>query len=78
MLRTLHFTMAPLPHPRGSLLALTRTQFDRAIRIINIWVDRSRQRRALGEMAGLDDHLLRDIGVARDAALREASKPFWR
>lgn len=35
---------------------------------------RARQRRLL---LGLDDHLLRDIGVTRADALREAGKPFW-
>ncbi len=33
-----------------------------------------RQRRCL---ASLDDHLLRDIGLTRDAALREARRPLW-
>ena len=26
----------------------------------------------------LDDHLLRDIGVTRDLAEREAARPFWQ
>jgi uncharacterized protein YjiS (DUF1127 family) len=26
----------------------------------------------------LDDHLLRDIGITRPQAEREASKPFWK
>jgi uncharacterized protein YjiS (DUF1127 family) len=38
-------------------------------------LDRGSQRRALSE---LDDHLLRDIGISRLQALREAGKPFWR
>jgi uncharacterized protein YjiS (DUF1127 family) len=42
---------------------------------LRLWCSRHRQRCALGE---LDDHLLKDIGVARDEALREAAKPFWR
>ncbi|MGY2811129.1 uncharacterized protein YjiS (DUF1127 family) [Bradyrhizobium sp. USDA 4506] len=25
-----------------------------------------------------DPHLLRDLGLTREQALREASKPFWR
>jgi uncharacterized protein YjiS (DUF1127 family) len=37
--------------------------------------ERSAQRRAL---ARLDDHSLRDIGVARAEAQAEAAKPFWR
>jgi len=35
---------------------------------------RWRQRQALLD---LDDHLLADIGVSREQALREARKPFW-
>ena len=42
------------------------------------WNERSRQRRRLGELADLNDELLRDIGVSREEALREAAKPFWR
>jgi len=36
---------------------------------------RRRQRQNLLE---LDDHLLADIGVSREQALREASKRFWQ
>jgi uncharacterized protein YjiS (DUF1127 family) len=36
---------------------------------------RSRQRQALAQ---LDDRLLDDIGVTRQQALAEASKPFWK
>jgi len=36
--------------------------------------DRWRQRQALLE---LDDRLLRDIGITRDEAIREARKGFW-
>lgn len=36
---------------------------------------RSRQRRALSR---LDEDRLRDIGVNRYDAMREAKKPFWR
>ena len=39
------------------------------------WIERSRQRKAL---AALDDHQLRDIGITRADAGREAEKPFWR
>jgi len=45
---------------------------------IRLWIARSRQRRHLAEMVVWDDHILKDIGVSRDAALREAAKPFWR
>ncbi len=39
------------------------------------WIDRSLQRKAL---ADLDDHMLRDIGIARYDAARECRKPFWK
>jgi len=43
------------------------------------WVARSRQRRALREIAESSDfHLLKDIGVSRHEALREIDKWFWR
>ena len=39
------------------------------------WYERARQRR---QLARLDDRLLRDIGLNRIDAAREADKPFWR
>jgi len=39
------------------------------------WRRRSRDRRALATMS---DRSLRDIGLTRYDAAREASKPFWR
>lgn len=39
------------------------------------WIQRDRDRRA---MSGLDDRLLRDIGVTRAELEAEVSKPFWR
>lgn len=44
-------------------------------RLLRLWRDRRRQRRAL---AALDDRLLRDIGRARGEAMAEARKPFWK
>ena len=44
-------------------------------RLLLLWQMRARQRRHL---AGLEGHLLRDIGVDRLSASREAQKPFWR
>jgi uncharacterized protein YjiS (DUF1127 family) len=43
--------------------------------LIARWIDRARQRQAL---AALDDRELRDIGITRAEAAREAGKPFWR
>ena len=41
------------------------------------WLDRPLQRIVLREIAD-DPHLLRDLGITREQALREAAKPFWR
>jgi uncharacterized protein YjiS (DUF1127 family) len=45
--------------------------FDRLL----TWQERLRSRRML---RGLDDHMLRDIGIDRSAAEQEGSMPFWR
>jgi uncharacterized protein YjiS (DUF1127 family) len=42
---------------------------------VAFWIARVHQRNAL---AGLDDHMLRDIGITRYDAARECGKPFWR
>ncbi len=52
-----------------------RMTYQRWLRVIAVWIERSRQRRAL---ADLDDHLLDDIGITRSEAAREIAKPFWR
>jgi uncharacterized protein YjiS (DUF1127 family) len=79
-----------VPRPRTTpKVQLFRTARDRQAQIIGLivlmraavgrWMKRSRQRRALYEIAERDDHhLLKDIGVSREEAFREAGKPFWR
>ena len=67
-------SLAAAPQSRRALPAVRLSDFAATFRL---WCSRIRQRRALGELAG-DDRLLKDIGVARDEALREAAKPFWR
>ena len=37
-----------------------------------------RRQRTRKNLAGLDGHLLRDIGLTPTDAEREANKPFWR
>lgn len=36
------------------------------------------RQRARRELARLDEHMLRDIGLSRSQALFESDKPFWR
>jgi uncharacterized protein YjiS (DUF1127 family) len=47
----------------------------RFVDMLLLFHERARQRQAL---RALDDRLLKDIGVSRADAEREANKPFWR
>jgi len=55
------------PRPPARLLATIRD-----------WVARRRRRRSLTALSELDDHLLKDIGVSRQEAVRECAKWFWQ
>ena len=46
-----------------------------AFLVLRLWPERHSQRTRLSE---LDSEQLRDIGIDRRQALREARKPFWR
>jgi len=59
----------------GKRVSWVRLTLPRSGDLLRHWAARRRQRRALSE---LDDRLLRDIGLTRDAATREGRKPFWR
>ena len=58
----------------GHEVRLRRAAFAGFVRTVALWLDRARQRRDLAE---LDAHLLKDIGVTPRQAAREAAKPFW-
>ena len=62
---------------RGWAVRLSITQSNLTA-TIRLWIMRSRERRHLAELAEWDDYVLKDIGVSRETALREAAKPFWR
>ncbi len=47
------------------------------VQTYRFWSARRRQRQDLANLAEAGDHLLRDIGVSREAAAREVSRPFW-
>jgi len=55
--------------------ALRRWSGLRIVDMLLQFHERTRQRQAL---MALDDRLLKDIGISRADAEREASKPFWR
>jgi uncharacterized protein YjiS (DUF1127 family) len=50
--------------------AIRRTSY-----ILSVWQKRSASRR---QLARLDDHLLRDIGLTRADAEQEIMKSFWQ
>ena len=47
----------------------------RLVDTVNTWAQRSRQRR---QLAGLEEHLLSDIGVSYEDVWLEVNKPFWQ
>jgi uncharacterized protein YjiS (DUF1127 family) len=47
----------------------------RMIDLVFLWQERAHSRYRLSQ---LDDRMLKDIGIDRIEALREAAKPFWR
>ncbi len=63
---------------RAIVDALTETKAETPKTIsglIQLWVSRMKQRKSL---KNLPDHLLKDVGISREDALKEACKPFWQ
>jgi uncharacterized protein YjiS (DUF1127 family) len=65
------------PAPRGRPRQAQGSAMPGVLATLRTWVERSAQRRALRELAR-EGRLLRDMGLTREQALREAAKPFWR
>ncbi len=62
-------------HAHGAVSALIA----KLLIMIGTWIARSRGRKALYDLAERNDqHLLKDIGLTRGQAFREAAKWFWR
>lgn len=68
---TLNCPAVPAARRPGSTLS----HFARAIAALQTWVRRSRGR---DDLAELDEHLLRDIGLTRSQVEIERSKLFWQ
>jgi uncharacterized protein YjiS (DUF1127 family) len=66
-------SFAPAPH-LGAPAKSWQVWLGRLTGRIRRLLSKRRERLAL---ARLDDHLLRDIGLSRAEALKEAAKPFW-
>ena len=67
-------TAAPPVDPAG---ATPRSQFYSWLRGLLRWIDKARERQALRDLVD-NKHLLDDIGLSREKALREVDTPFWR
>jgi uncharacterized protein YjiS (DUF1127 family) len=76
-------SITPMVNDRGRLIlsswlsAAIRT-ISALSRAIGAGRARTEQRRALRELSDDDPHLLRDIGLTRQEAYREAAKWFWQ
>ena len=65
----------PFPAHRAQPRQAPASFLAEALVTVRLWVERSRQRRAL---IAMEDRLLDDIGISRAEADREYRKPFWR
>jgi uncharacterized protein YjiS (DUF1127 family) len=66
-------TLQPL-HPRPAAIRPAVRGLLALPRLLATWHKRWEQRQA---MRDLSEHMLRDMGISRYDALREAAKPFW-
>lgn len=70
---------SPLTGRRPSARFVPRLSLGQAlaslVRLLLLWQERSNERMRLRE---LDDHMLKDLGISRAQAFREADKPFWQ
>ena len=62
-------------HKRGANRIAKAPPWKRMLVTLETWHERRRQRQNLVD---LPNRLLRDLGIDRLDALREARKPFWR
>jgi uncharacterized protein YjiS (DUF1127 family) len=71
----LHWHTTPArPGQRSGVLALGDA-WDHTVATLRQWRRRARER---GELAQLDDRMLKDIGLTRADAEFLSNKPFWR
>lgn len=66
---------ARLPVSSTGWMKFVRSGLLRPATLLEVWAQRARQRRHLGELPA---ERLADIGVSPEAAAGEVSKPFWR
>ena len=74
-MRTIFLRMPAAGRSGSRLFGNGRGLFHAAVETLLQWQERASQRH---QLASLDETMLRDIGLSRLDAEREASKPFWR
>lgn len=70
-----HIVGSSLAAPRIGVRSTVGSVLAALVNRLLLWQERSNERMKLLEM---DDHMLKDIGISRAAAAREADKAFWR
>jgi uncharacterized protein YjiS (DUF1127 family) len=70
------FTAAPGAVPAAD--RVTRVGSRPLWRLLDVLFSALERRKQRHALMGLDDHLLKDIGVSRSEVEQEVSKPFWR
>lgn len=74
-MKALAITYAPrLDRNLGGGMPRSRQQRPSLLARLATWRRIARERRQLAE---LEPHMLADMGLTRDDALREANRPFW-
>ena len=63
------------PLPSGQAIRNLTGSLSRVGKILGTWHRRAAQRH---QLAMLDEHMLKDIGLDRRTAEAEIAKPFWR
>jgi uncharacterized protein YjiS (DUF1127 family) len=69
-------TVIPFEIPRRR--PQRRAERDVARRVLETWREWRRRAQGRAELAGLDDRMLKDIGLTRSDAEFLSNKPFWR
>jgi uncharacterized protein YjiS (DUF1127 family) len=62
-------------HPRTGHPNILLRAASAMVETLYLWQERAAQR---AHLAGLENHILKDMGIDRAEAEREAAKPFWR
>ena len=68
-------TISPATSAPAGIAGMVRRVVTDAVDLVLTWQARARSRR---ELASMDEHTLKDIGVTRLDVVMEVDKPFWR